>query len=119
MLGVINIERLVSRVRKEGLSQNELAKAVGVSQQLIGEIETGRTRSTKAIFKIARIFGTAPTCSIRISPSLESLSAKINEDLKDLDEQDAVHLLQGICNDIEFAKTRKPLNERLNNQNSG
>lgn len=35
------------------MSQARLAKAAGVSQQLIGEIEAGRSRTTKSIYKIA------------------------------------------------------------------
>lgn len=36
------------------ISQGELGKRARVSQQLIGEIERGATRSTKAIYRIAK-----------------------------------------------------------------
>lgn len=50
---MINIQRLKKARDDAGLTQAELAKRAGVSQQAIGEIERGAVRSTKSIYKIA------------------------------------------------------------------
>jgi transcriptional regulator with XRE-family HTH domain len=51
---MINIEKFVAARKAQELSQNELAKAAGVSQQLIGGIENGLTKTTKKIHLIAK-----------------------------------------------------------------
>lgn len=43
--------------KAKGLSQGALAKRAGVAQQLIGQLERGDVRSTKAIYKIADALG--------------------------------------------------------------
>ena len=83
-----------------------MANKAGVSQQLIGEIETGRTRSTKAIYKIAHALGTAASLLDSDIPAIEGLYAKIMDDLKELSEEDALYLLQSFASNIEFTKNR-------------
>ena len=50
---MIDIEKFKAARMASGLSQSRLAKVAGVSQQLIGEIEAGRSRTTKSIYKIS------------------------------------------------------------------
>jgi transcriptional regulator with XRE-family HTH domain len=104
---MINIELFVQLRRDKKLSQIALAKAAGVSQQLIGEIETGRVRSTKAIYKIAHALGTAASLLDPDIPAVDRRWAKIQQDLAELDEEDAAYILERLASDIEFAKRRK------------
>src|SRR5229473_7505163 len=46
--------------RAKGLSQTELAAAARVSQQLIASIETGVTRTTKFLLRLAAALGVPP-----------------------------------------------------------
>jgi transcriptional regulator with XRE-family HTH domain len=103
---MINIELFVRLRAGKKLSQTGLAKAAGVSQQLIGEIEAGRVRSTKAIYKIAHILGTTASLLDPDIPVVESNWAKIQQELSELDPEIAAYLLERFANDIEFAKKR-------------
>lgn len=51
----INRDKLVELRTKHNLSQTDLAREAQVSQQLIGALETGAIRTTKALPKIAKI----------------------------------------------------------------
>jgi transcriptional regulator with XRE-family HTH domain len=104
---MINVELFVRLRGDKKLSQNNLAKAAGVSQQLIGEIETGRVRSTRAIYKIARALGTSANLLDPEIPAGDSAWAKIQQELAELDEQDAAYLLERFSNDIAFTKRAK------------
>lgn len=50
---MIDRNKFIAARKKADLSQAELSKAAGVSQQLIGEIEMGRSKTSKAIYKLA------------------------------------------------------------------
>lgn len=50
---MINVQRLKKARDDAGLTQGQLAKLAGVSQQAIGEIERGAVHSSKSIYKIA------------------------------------------------------------------
>jgi transcriptional regulator with XRE-family HTH domain len=104
---MINVELFVRLRGDKKLSQNDLAKAIGASQQLIGEIEAGRVRSTKAIYKIARALGTTAGLLDPEIPAGESGWAKIQQELAELDPEDAAYLLERFANDIEFTKRAK------------
>jgi transcriptional regulator with XRE-family HTH domain len=104
---MINIELLVRLRGDKKLSQNALAKAIGASQQLIGEIETGRVRSTRAIYKIAHALGTTASLLDPEIPVVESRWSKIQQDLEELDPEDAAYLLERLASDIEFVKSVK------------
>jgi phage repressor protein C with HTH and peptisase S24 domain len=54
---MIDVEKLKKARDSAKLSQKELAKKAGVSQQLIGEIERGAVLSSKSIYKIAIALG--------------------------------------------------------------
>lgn len=57
---MIVMERLAERMRHFGLSQAELARRVGISQQAIGKLVNGSSRSSPHIGKIAQILETTP-----------------------------------------------------------
>lgn len=54
------MDRLATRMRQLGLSQAELARRVGISQQAIGKLVNGSSRSTPNIGKIAQVLETTP-----------------------------------------------------------
>lgn len=54
------MDRLATRMRLLGLSQAELARRVGISQQAIGKLVNGSSRSTPNIGKIAQVLETTP-----------------------------------------------------------
>jgi transcriptional regulator with XRE-family HTH domain len=114
---MIDVSVFVSLRNKRELSQAKLAEAAGVSQQLIGEIEASRTRSTKAIYRIARALGTAANILDREIPAIEGLSAKIIEDLRELDEEEAAFHLQNFSNTLDFAKNRHARNAHKSGNN--
>ena len=91
------------------LSQKQLADAVNVSQQLIGEIEAGRTRSTKKIYKLARALGTTANLLDSEIPAVDGLLAKIEHELNGLSEEQATYVLERFVKDIEFAKRGRHL----------
>lgn len=55
MLQMIDGEKMREARKAAGLSQIELAKRIGVSQQLIGQLENSKNGTSKKIYKIARI----------------------------------------------------------------
>jgi transcriptional regulator with XRE-family HTH domain len=57
---MIDKSALVQAREKKGLSQPALAKLAGCSQQLIGALEAGTTKSTKFLPKIARALDVDP-----------------------------------------------------------
>ncbi len=57
---MIVMERLALRMRELGISQAELARRVGISQQAIGKLVNGSSRSSPNIGRIAQELGTTP-----------------------------------------------------------
>lgn len=57
---MINPDALIKAREAKGLSQPQLAKLASCSQQLIGALETGTTKSTKFLPKIARALDVDP-----------------------------------------------------------
>lgn len=57
---MIKLERLASLMRDQGISQSELARRVGVSQQTIGKLVTGASSGSRHIGRIAEELGTTP-----------------------------------------------------------
>ena len=53
-------ERVAERMTAQGLSQAELARRVGISQQAIGKLVHGDSRKTTHIVRLARELGTTP-----------------------------------------------------------
>lgn len=57
---MIDPDALIAARKAKGLSQPELGREARCSQQLIGALETGATRSTKFLPRIAVVLGVAP-----------------------------------------------------------
>lgn len=57
---MINGERLKARMEERGVSQSELARRVGVSQQAIGKLVSGESSTSRQLHKIARELATSP-----------------------------------------------------------
>lgn len=57
---MIVMERLAERMRHFGLSQAELARRVGITQQAVGKLVNGSSRSSPHIGKIAQVLETTP-----------------------------------------------------------
>ncbi|WP_313415878.1 S24 family peptidase [Stenotrophomonas sp.] len=53
-------ERLVAARERSGLSQTALAKSVGISQQAIAQLESGKAKKTGALAEIARSLDVDP-----------------------------------------------------------
>lgn len=97
--------RLFKRLREaKRLSQETLAKGVGASQQLIGEIERGAVRSTKYIYKIAQILDTTANVLDKDIPVSEGDFASLQQELAELDEEQANDLLVRWKFDLELVK---------------
>ena len=54
---MIQVAEFIRLRDASGHTQVSLAKVAGVSQQLVAEIETGRTRTSKAIYRFAAAMG--------------------------------------------------------------
>lgn len=59
-LPVFNGERLRAQMAQAGISQAELARRVGVSQQAIARLASGNSQGSRHIHRIAREIGTTP-----------------------------------------------------------
>lgn len=57
---MIKLERLASLMREQNVSQSELARRVGVSQQTIGKLVTGASSGSRHIGRIAEELQTTP-----------------------------------------------------------
>jgi len=53
-------DRIAARMAELGISQSELAKKVGVSQQAIGKLVNGHVQTSRHLHVIARELGTTP-----------------------------------------------------------
>ena len=60
----MNTQNIGSRIKARrtelGLSQNDLAKRVGLSQSAIAMLESGRRQKTRELVEIARVLGVSP-----------------------------------------------------------
>lgn len=89
------------------LSQAELAEEAGVSQQLIAAIETGVSRTSKSIYKIAAALGVrADQIDPELPPWDEKFSAVLS-DLRKLSEAESSRLIRGFERDIAKALKNK------------
>lgn len=53
-------ERIAERLSAVGISQAELARRVGISQQAVGKLVHGESRKTSHIVRMARALSTTP-----------------------------------------------------------
>lgn len=89
------------------LSQAELAEEAGVSQQLIAAIETGVSRTSKSIYKIAAVLGVGAD---QLDPDLPPWDEKFSgvlSDLRKLPNAEADRLIRSLERDIAKALKNK------------
>lgn len=74
----MSIAENVKRFREDaGLSQKELARQAGISQQLVSQLESGANQSTKHLPAIARVLGKT---LIDFDPNLADVLAASGDD---------------------------------------
>lgn len=103
---MIDVEKFKEARQRLKLSQAALAKAAGVSQQLIGEIEKSRTKTTKSIYKIAKALNLkAHELDADIpGPDLE-WEDTLNE-VRELSEEDQQYALKSLRDFVDLARKR-------------
>jgi len=75
----IDPENLKRLRNKSGLTQGQLAKAAGISQQLVGAIEKGNVKTTRHVYAVARALEVDPSAldpaipgdEVRLAPTLD------------------------------------------------
>lgn len=100
------MEKFKGARKTAGLSQTELAKASNVSQQLIGEIESGRARTSKAIYRIAEALKTAAHELDDDIPAPDDEWSKAIMEARELPKDDQEYALNNLKSYIAVAKKR-------------
>ena len=108
---MLNIGERITQLRKQqSLSQEELAKKVGVSRTIIGNYErNANAPSVEVLVKLARVFNVSVDFLIgegQLSALDKDLLKRI-EDIEQLDEPTKEHLFFVIDNVIQNFKTKK------------
>ncbi len=104
---MIDVEKFKAARAAAKLSQTKLAKAANVSQQLIGEIEAGRARTTKAIYKLAEAMQIkAYELDDEIPAPITNWDETVSE-LRELPIEDQEYALRTLRDFIELAKRRR------------
>lgn len=105
---MIDVEKFRAARAAAKLSQTKLAKAAGVSQQLITEIEAGRTRSTKSIYKLAKALNMK---AHELDDDIPAPSAEWEETMNEVTElapEDQEYALRNLREFINLVKNRRP-----------
>lgn len=102
---MIDIDRLKAIRGERQISQSGLAKAAGVSQQLIGEIERGAVRTTKHIYRIAKALN-VPASDLDTSVPKPAAMGEIESQLAELDDDDRAYVIERLKADIAHARKR-------------
>ena len=108
---MLNIGERITQLRKQqNLSQDELAKKVGVSRTIIGNYErNANTPSIEVLLKLAKVFNVSVDFLIgegEISSYDKEVLKRI-EDIERLDPDTKKHLFFLIDNVIQNFKTKK------------
>lgn len=104
---MIDIDKFKAARVAAGLSQSRLAKVAGVSQQLIGEIEAGRSRTTKSIYKIAEALNIkAYELDDEIPAPGPDWDNAVNE-LRELSPEEQEFALKNLRDFIQLVKNRR------------
>lgn len=88
MIGMSLSENLKRARKEKGKSQTELARASGVQQQLISQIESGKNTSTKFLPQLAKALGVSINeldPSYQVSPDIISTEEQIVEMLRKIE----------------------------------
>jgi len=108
---MLNIGERITQLRKQqNLSQEELAKKVGVSRTIVGNYERNEnTPSTEVIIKLAKVFNVSVDYLIgegQLSNLDKDVLRRI-EDIENLDDDTKKHLFFLIDNVIQNYKTKR------------
>lgn len=97
---MIQVAEFIRLRENSGHTQASLAKAAGVSQQLITEIEQGRTKTSKAIYRLAAALGTE---AHRLDPAIPAPKEitlpeirHIMVELQEMESDQRTVIIQGI-----------------------
>lgn len=108
---MLNIGERITQLRKQqNLSQDELAKKVGVSRTIIGNYErNANTPSIEVLLKLAKVFNVSVDFLIGEGElsSYDKEVLKRIEDIERLDPDTKKHLFFLIDNVIQNFKTKK------------
>lgn len=88
------------------MSQSDVGRRAGVSQQLIGEIERGAVLSTKAIYRIARAMNVK---AYELDPEIPAPGDAWEEALynaRELEDDDQRVILRNLQDNIDIASRR-------------
>ncbi len=106
---MINGRALKDARKAKGLSQEELGKAVGVTQQAIQKMEKGGSRPTLLIYKIAKVLEKPATYFDSSIPQ-----GGIDEQLSELPTAESESLHEAFSQMISVVKSAKPLKTNSN-----
>ena len=101
---MIKISEFVRLREAADLTQTDLAKRVPCSQQLVSEIESGKVRTTKKIYKIAAILGVSAS---QLDPDIPAHRLeRYFADIEMLDPADSEWVLSQLRRDLATVKKR-------------
>src|SRR3989304_2107656 len=103
---MIDIKKFKAARAAADLSQGQVGKLAFVSQQLIGEIERGATRSTKAIYRIAKAMNVkADELDDEIPAPMDAWEEAIYN-ARELDDETQRTILRNLQDYIDVASRR-------------
>ena len=105
--GMIDVEKFKSARKAAKVSQVKLAELVGVTQQAIGEIEAGRAKTSKSIYKIAKALNVKAYELDDSIPAPDPLWEEVVSEVRELDPADQEYALKNLREFIELAKRRR------------
>lgn len=98
-----------------GLNQTELAEKVGITQQMVSRIETGKVKGTTEIVKVALV------CKVNVYWLAEGIGEMVDE--MQLTEEERAHLQlfreasektrRSVCDALESEKQINELNAKI------
>lgn len=103
---MIDVKKFKGARAAADLSQGDVGKLAGVSQQLIGEIERGAVRSTKAIYRIAKAMNVK---AYEMDPEIPHPGDAWEEALynaRELEDEDQRVILRNLQDNIDIASRR-------------
>lgn len=104
---MIDIEKFKAARLAKGLTQGELAAAVGVKQQLISQIESSEVETTKKIYLIAKALGVPASHLDPAIPAIDGEFADAISNAMMLPAEDQAMVLEQLNSLIEIVRKRR------------